>query len=229
MHSPALLLLCLLVALPTVGYAQAEQPPAPASDAPTLPPLVTAPDEPEAPEEPPPGETISRERTLGELRPDNLGPRLLLGPVVGSVGTSGGVILGFILGAIVSGCAPFDGECEPFALIVPGIGMGWIMGSVSVYAMGSVLSGEGSLWPTMLGGAAGMTTGLAALAASGGLTWYSVPLLTAVGAVIGYEISNAFVRAGRPSRRDEFSGLQVLPVVGRTPEGGILGGLVGRF
>lgn len=204
-----------------MGYAQ--------SDAPTLPPLVTAPDEPEAPAEPPAGETISRERTLGELPPDNLAPRLLLGPVVGSLGTSGGVILGFILGAIVSGCAPFDGECEPFALIVPGIGLGWIVGSVSVYATSSVFNGQGALWPTMLGGAAGMASGLAALSASGGEAWYAVPLLTAVGAMVGYEISNAFERSGRQPRRDALSGLQVLPVVGPTPEGGILGGLVGRF
>jgi len=176
------------------------------------------------------GETFSRERTLEkEPRSDLLIPRLLLGPVVGSAGTSGGAILGFILGAIVSGCAPFDGDCDPFALVVPAVGLGWIMGSLSVYGTGSLLNGEGTLWPTMLGGAVGMATGLGLLAAADGELWYAVPLSTALGALVAYELSNLLERSGTEPRQDGFAGLQLVPVVGRTPEGGILGGLVGRF
>lgn len=235
MYSPALLILCLLVGVPAVGYAQAEQVPAPPADAPTPPPLLTAPDEPEAPEEPqesgepPPGETISRERTFRELPPDNLVPRLLLNPLVGTVATSGGVILGVILGAVVTGCAPFDGECEPAALIATGLGVGWLMGSMSVYAIGSAFDGRGLLWPTLLGGAVGMGTGVGMLSASGGEAWYTVPMGLALGAMVAYEISNLFERSDARTERDEFAGLQVVPMVGRTPEGGLLGGLVGRF
>src|SRR5262245_45723602 len=88
MHSPALLVLCLLVWIPTVGYAQSEQPPPPPSDAPTLPPLVTA---PEDPEDAPPAEIIPRDYGAEQASADRRIPRLVLSPLLGGAATACGV------------------------------------------------------------------------------------------------------------------------------------------
>jgi hypothetical protein len=229
MHSPALLVLCLLVWVPTLGYAQSEEAPPPVSDAPTAPPLVTAPEEPEEPEEPPRGELFSRDRISAEASSDLFIPRMVLSPILGGVATSCGVVLGFIVGVVISECDLSDGDCDEVALWTPTILAGWATGSLAVYGMGNFLNGRGTLGPTMLGGALGMGLGIALLFATEGTAWYAAPLAPGLGAAIGYEIANSYVRSTQEPERDEFAGVQLMPVLGRTAEGGLLGGLAGRF
>ncbi len=226
MNSPALLVLCLLVWVPTVSSAQSAEAPTQASDAPTLPPLVAAPGEPE---EPPRAELIPRRRVAEQGAPDLFVPRLLLSPILGGVGTTCGAVLGLILGIMIDGCAPFDGGCNDWALVVPTAVMGWAAGSLSVYGMGSFLNGQGELWPTMLGGALGTGLSIAIVASGADYAWISAPLSPAIGAVVGYEISNSLQRSALEEDAEAGTVLQLMPVVGRTPEGGILGGLMGRF
>lgn len=224
MHSPALLFLCLLLWGPAVGYAQAPGAPPPPVDAPTLPPLVTAPEEPEAPPE---EESFSGGRTHSDASSDLILPRMILSPLLGGAAAGGGAILGFILGAVLSSCAPFDGGCGPWALLVPTIGLGWAAGSFTVYGMGTFLEGQGTLGSTMVGGILGMGVGIAVIAVSQGTAWYAAPLAPGLGAAIAYEISNSYVRS--LPVRDEFAGIQLMPVLSTTREGGLLGGLAGRF
>ncbi|HEX8702412.1 MAG TPA: hypothetical protein VF815_26500 [Myxococcaceae bacterium] len=229
MHSLALLVLCLLVGVPTVSYAQSEAAPPPPPDAPTLPPLVTAPEEPEEPaEEPPTGEIIPGERGYGDAPPDLVVPRMILSPALGGVAAGSGAIVGLILGAVISDCAIFDG-CDGWPLVAPMLLTSWLTGSLTVYGMGRFLNGMGTLGPTMLGGALGTGLGVALLFASEGSAWYLAPLAPALAAAVAFEISNSFVRASLPPPRDIFAGIQVMPVVSATPAGGVLGGLVGRF
>lgn len=223
MNALALLVLCLVVWFPTVSHAQSEAASAPASDAPVLPPLVTA------PEEPPEGEVIPGDRLARDAGPDLIVPRLILSPIVGGAAAAGGSILGFLLGLAASGCDLSEGCDDEVAVFSSAAFTGWVAGSLSVYGLGNLLNGMGTLWPTMLGGAVGMGLGVALLFATEGTTWYLTPLVPGLGAAIGYEISNASVRANLPPERDEFAGVQLLPVVSATPRGGFMGGLVGRF
>jgi hypothetical protein len=230
MHSLALLALCLLVWFPTVGYAQSEQAPPPPPDAPTLPPLVTAPDKPEeAPEAAPEAEIIHREYGSAKAPADLMVPRLVLSPVLGGVATAGGVVLGVVFSVGVLGCDIFEDGCSDGEFYIPTLVGGWAAGSLTVYGMSSFLNGQGSLGPTLLGGALGMGLGIAFLAASQGSAWFIAPLIPGFGAAIGYELSDYFARSGTEPQRDEFAGVQFTPVLGMTPRGGVLGGLMGRF
>lgn len=227
MHSPALLALCLLVWLPTAGYAQSEQASPPQPDAPTQPPLITAPGEPE---ETPPGEIIPREYSSA-ADPSHLRiPRLVLSPLLGGAATLCGGVLGIVFSVAFLGCSITEGpNCSDFAAYTPLLVGGWVAGSLSVYGMNSFLNGQGSLGPTILGGAVGLTLGIAVLVASQGVAWFAAPLLTGLGAAIGFELSHSFARPGTDPEPDALAGVQLRPVLGMTPRGGVLGGLVGRF
>jgi hypothetical protein len=53
-----------------------------------------------------------------------------------------------------------------------------------------------------------------------------------VGSIIGYEVSNAFAEPDSgpaPGKLGSAAGVQLVPVVAPTLEGGLLVGLVGRF
>lgn len=223
MRALAFLVLGLLVGAPTVSSAQSEPAPAPASDAPVLPPLVSA------PEEPPEGELIPGDRLSRDAGPDLMVPRLILSPIVGGVAATGGAIVGFLLGVAAAGCDLSEGCDDELAVFAPAVLTGAVAGSLSVYGLGNVFNGMGTLLPTMLGGALGMGVGVAVLFASEGTAWYLTPLAPGLGAAIAYELSNASVRSGLPPERDEFAGVRLLPVVSATPRGGLMGGLVGRF
>jgi hypothetical protein len=99
-----------------------------------------------------------------------------------------------------------------------------------VYGMGSALSGEGALTTTLLGGFAG--TGLGALLSVAVGSYgaiLAIPPLAAVGALIAYEISDSSWEREQSKASLGSSRLQWTPVVGVTPGGGVLGGLMGRF
>jgi hypothetical protein len=226
MHSLALLVLCLLVWAPTVSYAQSEQAPPPPADAPTLPPLVTAPEEPEdAPE----AEIIPREYGSARAPADLMIPRLVLSPILGGVATACGVVLGIIFSVAFLGCDISEDSCDDWAAFTPLLVGGWAAGSLTVYGMSSFLNGKGSLGPTLLGGALGLGLGVALLFASEGTAWYIAPLAPGLGAAIGYELSDYFERSSTEPKHEEFAGVQWRPVFGMTARGGVLGGLMGRF
>ncbi|MBN1207614.1 MAG: hypothetical protein JXB05_22305 [Myxococcaceae bacterium] len=96
--------------------------------------------------------------------------------------------------------------------------------------MGSLLNGRGRLGPTMIGGALGLalSTTFIAVTEEGDL-WYAAALGPPIGALIGYELFTSHERSQREQDEEAYAGLQLMPVVGRLPKGGILGGLVGRF
>jgi hypothetical protein len=218
--------LLLLLWLSALAHAQPVEAPPPASDAPTLPPLVTAPEEPE---EPPKGELIPRRRVPAQEASDLFVPRLLLGPLLGGVAASCGAALGLFLGVTVTRCDVFEGGCDDVALLVPTVVGGLAAGSLGVYGMGSFMNGQGQWLPTLLGTALGMGLGIVAVAASSGTAWFALPLVTGMGAVAGYEISHSLQSSAQEEDEEARAGLLLMPVLGRTPEGGLLGGLAGRF
>jgi hypothetical protein len=187
---------------------------------------MTAPAEPEAP----PHEELVPQRPVTEHEaPEYPAPRFLLNSVVGSAATIGGAAVGGALLIIFSDCSPFEGLCSEELTLAPMILGGWAASSVSVYGMGNWLNGRGNLMPTMIGGAVGTGVSILIYVTSRGEAIYAMMPLPAIGAAIGYELSNAHERAQLEQARPVGVGLQLMPVVGRTPEGGILGGLVGRF
>jgi hypothetical protein len=109
--------------------------------------------------------------------------------------------------------------------------------ALGVYGAGTFAGdGAGRFLPTLAG---------AALATAGSLAIYAaVPpeeaylpllvgalLLPTVGAILGYEISQAWVdsQATPESAVRTGTGIRLAPVVARSPGGGLFGGLAGRF
>lgn len=225
MNLLARIALLLVVGVPTLGSAQPEDAPAPSAEVTTPPPLLTAPpDSPLAAQEPapPPFRGGLLPPQWKSPRPNYFVPRLLAGTFLGTLAGVGGLIGGFIIGLqLEQGCNPFDDVCSGDEMLVqaaPALLATGALPSLVVYGLGSALHGEGALSTTLLGGFAG--TGLGALL-SVALGSYAgllaIPVLAAAGAVIAYEISDAGSR------------VQWTPVVGVTPGGGVLGGLIGRF
>lgn len=141
---------------------------------------------------------------------------------------------GFLIGLqIEQNCNPFDDVCsgdEIFAQLAPALLLTGTVSSLVVYGMGSALYGEGALSATLLGGFAGTGLGAVLSAAADTYTGYLViPPLAAVGALIAYEISDSAWEREQAKAHLGSSRPQWTPVVGVTPGGGVLGGLIGRF
>jgi hypothetical protein len=184
---------------------------------------------------PPPGELIPY-----HYRPENEPPsQPILGRVVMEAfgGVLGGVGMGIVgLLAGVSAledvnCAGGEDICAATVLVitVPAVFVGIPLG---VQMAGQSAGGQGQFLPalggTLLGTAVGAMYGLT----SDGSGDLALGLIVGpvVGAILGYEISDALARRGMPlARSSSHSGPQVAPVIGATPRGGFLGGLVGRF
>ncbi|MDY7227354.1 hypothetical protein [Hyalangium rubrum] len=206
------------------GYAQP-------ADAPTPPPLVTAPLEPQPQAPAPRGEIIPRRQVSGPEKADLMIPRVLLSTVLGSVASAGGVLGGGLVGLGLSQCAAFEGDCNEPAMVVPMLLGAWGLSSLTVYGIGSVLNGEGGLLPTFLGGAVGTGMGAIFLVTDNGPTplWLLALAGPAIGAIVGFEFSHASFEPALPQTLHDRSSIQVVPVLGMTPSGGVLGGLSGRF
>jgi hypothetical protein len=218
MHSPALLVLCLLALAPTVGYAQP-------AGAPTASPELQ---EPSPPPPPPKAEIIPRQLDTEDKGAGYRGPRLILGTLAGGVASAIGGVIGLIAGGVLGDCSLLSSDCA-FAFVFSTALGSSLAASLAAYGVGSALEGRGKFMPTLLGGILGSAAGMAVLLASGGGAWPASLAIAGLGAAIGYEISHA-VEPPVPVK-DPFAsaGPRVMPVVGMTREGGILGGLVGRF
>ncbi len=171
---------------------------------------------------------VPQRRVTEQDAPDYPGTRFLLSSVVGSVASLGGAAVGGTL-LILSGCSPFEGGCSEALMLAPMVLGGWAASSMSVYGIGHWLNGRGKLKPTLIGGAVGAGLSVMLYAMTDGEAVYAMPLPPAMGAAIGYELSNSYERSRLEQASTASVGLQLMPVVGRTREGGVLGGLVGRF
>jgi len=237
MNLLARIALFLVLGLPALGNAQTADAPVLSSQATTPPPLVTVPpDSPPAVQEPAPppfrGQLLPPQ--WQSARPNYFVPRLLAGTFLGTLAGAGGLVGGFLLGLqLEDSCDLFDDVCGTDKLIVqtiPALLGAGALSSLVVYGMGSALHGEGALPTTLLGGFAG--TGLSVLLTFAIRSYNAIlliPPLSAVGALIAYEISDSDWEREQAKARLGSSGVQLAPVVSMTPGGGVLGGLVGRF
>jgi hypothetical protein len=224
----ALLLLLLSVLLPAQGLAQ------------TPPPLVPAPTT-EEPYEPgaevpeyegvPQDEIIPREFTPSEspgLKLSRIMLEFLGGTVLGLVGGIPGAVIA-IEAAFCDGCGSDAGFLAGASLSFAGLTLGSALG---IKGLGSLLDGEGrfltTLVGTSLGALGGLALGFIVGLGAGSELWF-IPALAGpiVGGIIAYENSHA--NALRELSAPSPSGAAVLPVVSVSPQGGIIGGLVGRF
>lgn len=241
MNLPALLALLVVVGLPAVGNAQTADAPDPSSQA-TPPPLLTAPPEAPPAEQPPAVQQAPEDRPLrGQLlppewrpsRPNYFAPRVLAGTLLGTMAGAGGLVGGFLVGlALERDCNPFDDVCsadEIFVQTAPALIAAGLLSSLTVYGIGSALYGEGSLSTTLWGGSLGAGIGALLMVATqsyGGIIL--IPPLTAIGALIAYELSDTAWEKEQAQARGGAS-VQLVPVVSMTRGGGVLGGLAGRF
>jgi hypothetical protein len=102
-------------------------------------------------------------------------------------------------------------------------------------AVGAVLGGEGKLWAAYLGASIGMGLGLVATAPTvafdqGFAISIAGPIGAILGAAIGYELSHRWVRRGGDRlARSTGSTVRMMPVVGASAHGGLVGGMAGSF
>jgi hypothetical protein len=241
MNLPVLLTLLVVVGLPMVGNAQAADAPAPASEATTPPPLITAPPvTPPAEQEPAAEQAPSDRPWRGQLlppewkpdRPNYTVPRVLAGTLLGTLAGTGGLIGGFLIGvSLTPDCDPFDDVCssdEIFLQSMPALITTGLLSSLAVYGINSVLYGHGALTTTMWGAFLGTGAGALLMVASqsyAGLVL--IPPAAAIGAIIAYELSDT--EWEKEQVKAHGARVQLVPVVGMTQGGGVLGGLAGRF
>jgi hypothetical protein len=221
------IVLCLALLTASVSFAQA------ASDVPLAETQEQPPPEPEQPSataEPIP----FRYTPQPEPSPNLLVPRIFaeaFGGVLGGVGMG-------IAGLLVGASALEDADCSDgevclalLALItVPATFVGIPLG---VQYAGESMGGRGDFLPalggTVLGTGVGVILGMQS-EGNGGLAAGLIigPIL---GAIVGYELSSAINerRAYILGDASSHSGPRLVPVVGVTPRGGLLGGLAGSF
>lgn len=217
-----------LLAFPMLAAAQQPDAPVAASQESTPPPLTgTAP----APVPPPSqGELIPHR--LEQQKPFPSAPRFVGEALVGTVAGAGGGILGYLVGSPLTKCNIFDDVCdggEAFSVVVPTLAGVGLFSSLAVYGVGSLLDGRGTLSSTMMGGFVGTGLGLLATALVGYGGILAVPPLAAIGALIAFEDSGAPREPEGVKLSLAGTGLQMVPVLGTTPQGGFIGGLAGRF
>jgi hypothetical protein len=221
------LVLGLLLVLPTLVHAQAADAPVVSPEAST-PPLVTAPPESQAP--PSAGEIIPHR--MKQERPNLVVPRVILGVLLGTAAATGGTVLGFLAGTQLTTCDVFDDICNGSDLVVLAAPMllgATAFSTLTVYGLGSLLKGRGTLFSTLVGSVAGAGLGLVLLGTAGYAGLALMPPLAAIGALIAYEISDSSWEPEPSQALSASSPFQLIPVLGVTPGGGVLGGLTGRF
>ncbi|KFE69648.1 hypothetical protein [Hyalangium minutum] len=245
-------MLCFALLAPTAVLAQDSRSGAPASseEEPSVspPPLVSAPgeaaDTSSQEEAPPRGESIPYSYpgdALDEFQPPGR-PGL---PTVGRItleimgGAAAGALSGLV--AFLAAEALSGGSCgDDPGCIITGLGMTagaiFFTAPLGVYAVGQLAGGQGSYWTSLLGMAVGTGAGGIMVAVfsnkSGELQLASIVTLPILGAVLGYELWNAHQQPDivRPARTGATgASLQLIPLAGITPGGGVFGGIAARF
>lgn len=105
---------------------------------------------------------------------------------------------------------------------------------VGAWAVGTLLGGEGQLWAAYTGAALGLGLGFIGtmptlVTGSGVILAVGGPLGAVLGAAIGYEVSHRLTLRRASLSAERPSGVRVMPVLGATPRGSLLGGLAGSF
>ena len=104
-----------------------------------------------------------------------------------------------------------------------------------MYGAGRLAGGKGELLPTIGGAALGTGAALAVYRTSFDSNWVPGMMASAVlpplGAILGYELSHAFSGFDYSTLEStrSSSSLRLVPVMGRSSEGSLMGGLVGQF
>lgn len=223
------LLPVLAVLLPLLAQAQApvaasstEVPPPPLVPAPTGESVSPSPFNPD-----PPARLLPPPESAG----DRVG-RMLLETLGGGLGGVMGLGAGFFIGGNIATESSCGLDCTEGALLTLSVvGVGMTLGaSAGVFGAGSLMDGQGRFLHT-LGGAAlaeGAALGLVALGLDSTPATLSILLAPLVGALVGYEVSHVLSRSDMEQSASAHSGVSLMPVVGATPGGGMLG-LHGRF
>lgn len=221
---PALLptvLLCVL--LPLSARAEAPQT--------TPPPLVPAPEEPDTAQAPE-GELIPRPRPSSADSESWRARRVPL-QLLGGTAAAGAVML-MTVGIFSIDPQDCDGFfCEP-SLFLLGLGAGafglTIGPPLAIWGIGKALDDRGRFWATLGGGALGTLTSILSLAVLAGRASPEVNIaLTGLWPVLTTMLVYELTRRGPAPSEAVDSGPQVLPVVGMSQHGGLVGGLVGSF
>ncbi|WP_044189695.1 hypothetical protein [Hyalangium minutum] len=238
--SPARLVLCLTLLVPGLGFAQTSEEwtpyTPPATEALPPPPLVPAEPPPPPPpaETPPKGELIPR-RLLGQRgEPDQSALRLVIMPWSSVIMGLAGAIVGTIPTAILAlpVCATSDEKPACGVAIGASLSVSYAVGvTLGVSLVGRMTGGEGdglvTFFAALAGSAVGAGIGVATQSTAGlilGLTL--TPVLFAVTA---YELTHSMAMQRSQLELQARSKVRLMPVVSVTPQGGLLGGLAGRF
>lgn len=102
-------------------------------------------------------------------------------------------------------------------------------------AVGAVMGGEGKLWAAYLGAAIGLGVGVITTIPTiafdhGTVLAVAGPIGAIIGSAIGYELSHRRARRGGSLFAGQRGpGVRMVPVVGATAHGGLVGGMVGSF
>jgi len=247
--SPARLVLCLTLLVPSLGFAQASEEWAPytppATETAPPPPLVPATPPLPPPPPPPPSRAPTEARPRGELIPrrlpgqqgesDRATLRLILTPWSGVIMGMGASLVGIIPSLFIA--LPF---CVGSDLDEPRCGIplattlsvSYAVGvTLGISIVGRMTGGQGDGTVTFLGALAGTAVGAGigvATGSTGGLI-LGLALAPVLLAVSAYELSHYLATHPSEMGLQARSRFQVMPVVGLTPRGGLLGGLGGRF
>jgi hypothetical protein len=234
---------------PPTPQLTAPPPPPPEVRPPAPPPELSPPPQapglsppPPAPELSPPPQAPSQLSPQGELIPrsavpdDQTGLRLVVTPWAGAVTGMMGLIAGLVPSAIIS--LPFclhehtfdDPGCA--VAFTAGMAVSYSLGAtLGVTFVGNRLGGHGDGVTTFLGAMAGaaLGAGVGVATHNTGVLVLSLSLAPLIGAVLGYEASHNLALQEPGPEMQARSGFRVIPVVGTTGRGSILGGLGGRF
>jgi hypothetical protein len=169
---------------------------------------------------------------MKQERPNLVVPRIILGTLLGTAAATGGAVLGFLAGSSLTTCDVFDDICngsESLVITAPTLLGAAAFSTLTVYGLGSLLKGRGTLFATLVGSAMGTGLGLVLMGTAGYVGLALMPPLAAIGALIAYEISDSYWEPEPGQALSASSPFQMIPVLGVTPGGGVLGGLTGRF
>jgi hypothetical protein len=164
---------------------------------------------------------------MEEWRPYRI-PLQILG---GSAGVGAGMLLA--VGIVALDPMNCDGPCN-FLLLFFGLGIGaggiTLGPTLAVWGIGEALDDRGRFWPTLAGAALGTLSSLVVQAQlSNQVSDAATIAVFGFGPLLGTMVAYELTRRGPLPSEPEASRLQVLPVVGLSPGGGLVGGLVGRF
>jgi hypothetical protein len=177
---------------------------------------------PNSPETPPPAVSV---QATGARATSRVLVEVLFG--------GGGFVAGAVIGQALSGdkwlCSGCAQSYNTPVLLGAGLGSG-----LGVYGAGSLLGGNGSFLATMSGAGLGTAAAFVLLrgtddTSSSNTIVYTGLVLPLAGAIAGYEVSHALGLGSAPARQWSSERPQLVPVAAATKDGGLLGGLAGRF